>query len=335
MSSAAWVPVPAPPEVSPARRTKASIIVSSILHSSRREFEPDSVSRPVPIRKSVADRVDAIDRAYRDYVFYGNLSPEDLEGRRVLDISPECDFGVALQFLAAGAAQVVVLDTHGAGRNLGAVVPLYRALRERTWGLEQRRFDAAVDLRHGVRIDPARLRVIQGVSLEDAGGLLAAASFSLILSWEALDAIRKIDAAFYTMERLLRAGGRMLHKIPLHDRGMFSAHGLHPLEILTIPEPLYALMTARSGRPNRRRADYYRRMMRELGYFAGLLATSVVGEPGEILPHRLPALGDANYPARAFELVREIRPRLARPFRGLAAEDLLVTGIFLGALKPG
>jgi hypothetical protein len=320
--------------VPPARETKWSVVLRSVLHNWPRGFEPGPTGTE-HIREPLSERLDAIDRVYRDYVFYGNLSREDLEGRRVLEIGPQADFGVALQFLAAGAAQVVVLDTHEIGRRIGSGLPLYRALRERVWGEEGRRFDAAIDLRRGIRIEPARLRVIQGVPVEDAGGLLSAASFSLILSWEVLDAIRGIDAAFYTMERLLQPGGRMLHKIPLGDRGMFSAHGLHPLEFLTIPDSLYALMTSRPRRPNRRRADYYRRIMRELGYFAGLLATAVVGQPGEILPHRLPTLVADYYPEQALDLVREIRPRLARPFRDLTDEDLLVTGIFLGALKPG
>jgi hypothetical protein len=334
MSTAARVQLPAMPRVCPAWLAKSSIIAKSILHNWRGRFEPNSAAGAVRTDKSLTERLDAIDRVYRDYVFYGNLSREDIEGRRLREVGPEGDLGVALQFLAAGAEQVIVLDPRATVRNTGRTLRLYHALRERTWGEERRRFDSAIDLRHGIRIAPARLRVIRGVPLEDAGDLLAAASFSLIVSWETLDAVHEIDRAFYTMERLLRPGGRMLHKVPLGDRGMFSEHGLHPLEFLTVPESVYMLMTACSGRPNRRRVDYYWRMMRELGYHAGLLATSVLGQPGEVLPHRLPVDGAASYPESAFELVRAIRPRLARPFRGLADEDLLVTGIFLGAFKP-
>ena len=60
----------------------------------------------------------------------------------------------------------------------------------------------------------------------------------------------------------------------------------------------------------------------------------MVSEPGEVLPRRLPLDGDASYLASALEQVRAIRPRLAKPFRRLDDQDLLVTGIFLGAFKP-
>jgi hypothetical protein len=327
MSTAAGLQVSVPPRVRPAWLARSSAIARSIF----RRGADSSVASSAP----AAERMDAIDRVYRDYVFYGNLSREDIEGRRVLEIGPDGDLGVALQFLAAGASQVAVLDTNASVRVNGAALRLYHALRERSRGDERRRVDAAVDFRHGLWIDPARLRMIQGVPLEDAGGLMAPSSFSLIVSWERLETVQRIDRAFYAMERLLRPGGRMLHKIGLGDRGMFSAQGLAPLEFLTVPEPVYALMGARGDRPNRRRASYYRRMMRELGYNAGLLATAVAGHPGEILPCGLPFHGGNAYVASALRQVHAVRPRLARPFRQLPDEDLAVTGIFLGAVKPG
>jgi SAM-dependent methyltransferase len=328
MSTAAGLQVSAPPRVRPGWLVRSSAIAASIF---RRGACPSIAASAA----SPAERMDAIDRVYRDYVFYGNLSREDVEGRRVLEVGPGGDLGVALQFLAAGASRVVVLDTNASVRVNGATLRLYHALRERSRGEERRRFDAAVDFRHGLWIDPARLRIIQGVPLEDAGSVMAPSSFSLIVSWERLEVVQEIDRAFYAMERLLRPGGRMLHKIGLGDRGMFSTRGLAPLEFLTVPKPVYALMGPGAGRPNRRRASYYRRMMRELGYDAGLLATAVAGHSGEILPCSLPFHGDNGYLPSALRQVHAIRPRLARPFRQLSDEDLAVTGIFLGAVKPG
>ena len=76
-------------------------------------------------------------------------------------------------------------------------------------------------------------------------------------------------------------------------------------------------------------------------------ASNMIIMPGFIDTHRhicegilrnictdVPLEGDASYLASALEQVRAIRPRLAKPFRRLDDQDLLVTGIFLGAFKP-
>jgi hypothetical protein len=109
---------------------------------------------------------------------------------------------------------------------------------------------------------------------------------------------------------------------------------MHPLEFLTIPTAVYTLMSAYSGQPNRRRADYYRNKMRELGYSANLLVTAVVGEPGEVLPHKPGVEEGVDYGAHSLDLVRGIRPRLAKPFRTVRNRDLLISGVFLIARKP-
>jgi SAM-dependent methyltransferase len=171
--------------------------------------------------------------------------------------------------------------------------------------------------------------------MEDAHRVFSPESFSLIVSRAVLEEVHDIDRALMALDRVLEPGGRMIHKIDLSDYGIFSRHGMHPLEFLTIPEPVYRLMTEHSGHPNRRRLDYYRARMQELGYSAELLVTSVVGEPGEILPHRPVIQEGKDYSSRSLELIKEIRTHLAWPFRKLPDADLLVSGIFLVAQKPG
>jgi hypothetical protein len=319
---------------------KSAIIARKIINNWRCKFrlalgEMNSSARPADARKPVAESIDYIDRVYRDYVFYGHLSQEHIEGRSILEIGPADDFGVALEFLTAGAARVVTLDKFTTNRDTEHAGAVYRSLRERLSGAGVRHFDSAVDLGNGeVRFNPERLQSIEGVATEDSHRVLAAHSFSLIVSRAVLSEIHQIDRAFTAMDRLLEPGGRMLHKIDLTDYGMFSNHGRHPLEFLTIPETLYTAMTEYSNQPNRRRIDYYRNKMRELGYHGGLLVTSIVGEPGEVLPHKASIEPAADYGERSLELVSAIRPRLARPFRNLRDTDLLATGIFLIARKP-
>ncbi len=275
------------------------------------------------------ETLDQIDAAYRDYVFYGNLSEENIAGGRVLELGAG-HFGLALQFLAAGAAEVVALGSCAAEPDQA----LYQAMRDRAWGRPRQNIEAAVSLSGGVCTNPARLRRIERVAVEAADRVLPGRAFHLILSRGALGAVRDLDRAFLAMDRLLAPAGRMLHKIDLGDGGLFSVRGLNPLEFLTISEPVYRLLNGCGRWPNRRRIDYYRRKLRELGYFAGLLVTAIAGVDGEVLPHKPTIEAGEDYFAGTQELVRSIRPRLARPFRHLSDEDLAITGIFLVAQKP-
>jgi SAM-dependent methyltransferase len=322
-----------------ARARKSLIIVKHLVHNWRCRFrsalgETQSSIGSTHARKSVAESLDYVDRVYRDYVFYGNLTREHIEGRRILEIGAGDNFGVALQFIAAGAAQVVTLDKFAARRDAGHTAAVYRGMRERMGNAEGRNCDLAVDLSRGVRFNPGRLQTIEGVGTEEADRVLAPESFSLIVSRAVLEEIHEIDRAFRAMDRLLEPGGRMLHKIDMSDYGAFSNYGMHPLEFLTIPTAVYTLMSAYSGQPNRRRADYYRNKMRELGYSSSLLVTAVVGEPGEVLPHKPGVEEGIDYGAYSLDLVRGIRPRLAKPFRTVRNRDLLIAGVFLIARKP-
>jgi SAM-dependent methyltransferase len=327
---------PAPKLVRPAasgnRVRKSAIVLRQIAHNLRCRFAP-AMGKTGPAEAAPAG-LDAAERMYRDYVYYGGLTPEHLANRRILDAGSGHNSAVALRFLAAGAGAVVALDRFANGCDAAQAGAVYRALRERLSAPEQARFDAAVDLAGAPRFNPERLRVVTGWRPEEALRGLEPESFSIVVSHSRLAEIHSIDRTFRALDRLLERGGLMLHKIDLGDYGTFSRHGMHPLEFLTLPEIVYTMMSDRSGLPNRHRIDYYRAKMRELGYFAGLLVTAVAGEPGEIVPHRPAIEPGTDYPDESLALVRAIRPRLARRFRHLSDADLLVTGLFLVARKP-
>ncbi len=313
------------------RRRRSLILARSVFRNARWLLggRPAQAAgtRPIP------EALDQIDSIYRDYVFYGNLSSEDFDQARVLDLGSEESLGLALQFLSAGAREVTLLDVPAAPGPRDQ--ELCRALRDRTWGKARRNIDSAIGFENDLRLNPSRLRLLEHASVEDTARFLPRRFFSLIVSRGVLGQASDIDAVFQVMDLLLAPGGRMLHKIDLGDRGMFSRDGLHPLEFLTLPSALYPLMDAPEGRPNRRRIDYYRRKLRSLGYFAGLLVTSVTGLRGEILPHKPSVELGEDYFGQTEALIKTIRQRLAQPFRHLPDEDLAVTGIFLIAQKPG
>jgi len=283
-----------------------------------------------PVEKSLA----YINEVFCDYLEYSRLPPKAIRGWRVLEIGPGDNLGVALNFLAAGAAQVVCIDKFHSKRDEAQQMRIYRALRGTYSGEERQRFDEAISLDDGITLNPRRLQYLSGTAIEEAKALFSPGSFDLIVSRAVLMEIADCDRAFATMNHLLRPGGRLIHKIaPLRDYEMFRANGYHPLEFLTIPEHLYACMVSDCGKPNRRLISYYRSKMRDLNYSATTPIVNLLGN-SKFAPYRvMPPQSDPGY-RKALSLVRAIRPRLAKQFRSCPDEDLMIEDFFLVAQKP-
>jgi SAM-dependent methyltransferase len=249
---------------------------------------------------------------------------------RVLELGPGEDVCVALRFLAAGSEYAACVDRFEFDLDPAWERAVYRELlrdldedgRSRLTGLLAA--DGTLDQ------DDARLELIRGVAIEEAAARLGNRRFDLIASVAVLEHVYDLEAAFRAMDELLAPGGRMAHQVDLRDHGMFSGGGRHPLEFLTIPEPVYRLMTSHTGAPNRERAGRYRALLARLGHDATILVTNVGGAPDGIDPYveRLevaPALRES---------IERVRPRLAPRFAALPVEELATTGILIRSVKP-
>jgi SAM-dependent methyltransferase len=322
-----------------AKKSKAVIIAFNILNNwrLRRRFSLGDIQSTYGsshLTLDLSGSLSYINQTFHDYVSYSGLSKEAIRGARVLEIGHGDNVGVALKFLAEGAARVICLDKFYSKRSPEQEHAIYRALRE-TLGVEaRRRFDEVVDLSDGVRFNPDKLRCMYGVGVEAADRFLAPGSSDLIVSRAVLQSVQGPDAAFRAMDRLLAPGGCMAHKIDLRDLGLFTSSGKHPLTFLTVPDFTYRLMTRDTDKPNRRLIGFYRRMLSDLEYESKLYITSLVGRGEEVLPHKVRVELNRDYTVSALSLIDEIRPRLERPFKTMADEDLLVSGIFVIARKP-
>ena len=274
-----------------------------------------------------------INEVYDDYLVYGGLECADLRGKRVLELGPGDNFGVALRFLACGAGRVVTVDKFASRRDDAKQRLIYEALLEQFDEEQRSRVEGAVDLRDGVRFDPERLQVLEGVAVEKAAELLGPGAFDVIVSRAVLEHLYDPDAAFVAMHRLLAPAGMTLHKVDLRDHGMFTDGGMHPLTFLTVPDRIYRLMTQHSGRPNRRLADFYRRKLAEFGYDGRLLVTRLVGPGGEVVPYTEQPPLDDERGRRALGLVESIRTRLRPRFSTLSSSELAIAGVFVSARK--
>lgn len=318
-----------------ARRSKTAIIIYKLFDNRRLrkrvasgdiETTHGSTQLNQPAGKSLA----YIEKQFADYIQYAGLESGSLKGKRILELGPGDNLGVALKFVSAGAASVVCLDRFYSKRDAEHERKIYKALRERLSVAEQGRFDRAVKLTEEVQFNSEKIRSVYGVSLESFADKLANEKFDLILSCAVLEEIYDPDPVFAAMDRLLDRGGSLVHIIDLGDYGMFRNQGMHPLTFLTISEPIYKRMASDSGLPNRKRFGYYLEKMTELGYQSKLFVTSVLPN-GRLEPA-------AEYAPGRFKkdssLVSEIRGKLATDFKDLDEEQLLIDGVLLVATKP-
>ena len=320
-----------------ARRSRSAIIIYKIFDNRRLKKriasgDIETIHGSTHLNQSVTDSLAYIEKQIANYIKYAGLSGDDLKGRRILELGPGDNLGVALKFLAAGAASVVCLDRFYSKRNAAHEREIYKELRETLSADEKVRFDEAVTLTDGVEFNPEKLQTIYGDTLETFAAKLEDKKFDLILSCAVLEEIYDLEPTFAAMDALLLPGGQLIHIIDLSDYGMFRNQGMHPLTFLTISEPVYKRMASDSGLPNRKRLSYYVEKMKQLGYQSKLFITSVL--PGgrlEPAPEYVPGKFKSEASSR---MVTAVRNRLASEFKALDEEELLIDGVLLVAKKP-
>jgi SAM-dependent methyltransferase len=326
-----------------ARQSKSAIIAYKILQNwrMRKRFSSGQIETEhgsSHSRKSLAESIAYIEEQFRDYLTYGELTPKQLQGKKILELGFGDNVGVALKFIAAGAEKVVCVDKFYSKRDSNREREIYTSLRDKLSEEEKRRFDTAVEMDEGIKFNSAKLQVLNGLDLEEAAVQLRkeGEAFDIVLSRAVIEEIYEPQRMFAAADQLLAPGGLMLHKIDLSDYGIFSDGGMHPLTFLTIPNPVYRLMATDSGIPNRKLIGYYREQMNALLYKATFLVTGIVGH-GPVVPHRdFAELNENGFSAAgaAIAKINEIRPRLCPEYREMSNEELMVQGIFVRARKP-
>lgn len=302
----------------------------------RAHLRTDQISQPDYSSNPDSDIPLYLDRAnntFARYQTYGGLTDARLRGARVLEIGPGETLSVALRFVGAGASQVVAVDKFVPLQRSRFHQTLYRTLAE---GLDEdarARVTSAVDLRDGVTLDEHRVSYVYGKGIDEAAAGFPAESFDAIVSNAVLEEMYDLDGTFAALDRVLKPGGRQVHVIDLRDYGMFSKHGYHPLEFLTVPDPVYRYMVESTGQPNRRLVDYYRERMDALGYSASIYTTWILGQSKPLATFPTSIRRGVDYSDESLALVRSIRPRLLPRYQKLSDEDLIVQSIILVAEK--
>ena len=293
----------------------------------RRDRLMGATHRDLDLRGSLA----YIDAVHDDYLGYAGMRPEELEGKRVLELGPGDSLGVALRFAAAGA-DVVAIDRFHTWRDPAQQARIHLAVRDRMTAEQSRRLGSLLSDDGELDLETERLGLIEGVPIEDAPARLGGQQFDLIVSRAVLEHVLDLDGAFAAMDQLLRAGGVLAHKVDIRDHGLFTDGGQHPLTFLTVSDRTYALMGAEAGLPNRELMSDYKRRLDSLGYESEYLVTHLIDRPDEIEPAA--EFPDAGRLAAAEARAEMIRGRLLPRFRDRPARDLAVSGVFVIARKP-
>lgn len=266
---------------------------------------------------------------FRDYLRYGSLRPESLNGLRVLEVGPGDNHGVALLFIAFGASQVVTIDRFDAVRDLQQEREIYKHLQSTLPIKARDRLAGVVDSLGNLDATSTTLTRYCGVEVSALEAANVGPGFDLIVSRAVLEHIHSLERDLETMVRLMSPSGLMLHDIDLRDHGLFTSGGMHALTFLTVPDRLYRAMSSDCGLPNRARLSDYQTAFAQLGLAVQVYATRLLGGAEELVPHpRLESLAEEDFAACLGELQRiwpELRPR----FRASGARNLMITGIFV------
>ena len=269
-----------------------------------------------------------IRRTFDDYACYGGLTDADIAGASLLEVGPGDSLGTGLLFLSRGAARYTAIDKFYSQHDNARAEAIYKVLRRDLPPQQQAAFDAA------------RVETVYGHGAQEAGKVFAPASFDGILSRAVLHEIYEAEEAILALDRVLKPGGWMVHKIDLRDDGLFSGRGFHPLEFLTISAPVYWLMAYDTDKTCRRPLSSYREIMQRLGYEAKFLVTGIIEKQGYQSTENPTGAGKerleagVDYGEEYTRLVAAIRPRLQPPFRAMPDSDLLTASVFLVARKP-
>jgi hypothetical protein len=323
-----------------AKRIKWFVIITNIGQDSLRRFgiKSDQIGQSSSLSSLDRDaselpaQVAKIQNIYRQYLHYAEWQPAMMAGKRMLELGPGFTIGVPLMFAADGAEHAVGLDKFVPFQNGPFYEKLYALLRGTLSQREQANFDAAIQLSPRITLNSSRLTYVYGKDVTECVQELGPATYDLIVSNAVLEEMYDPTPVFEAQDRLLRPGGLMIHKIDLGDYGMFSKHGFHPLEFLTVPDWAYRRMVESSGQPNRRLVDYYRDTVARLGYQSTIYIARVLGSP-EVREPKTQLQPGADYSAETVRVLDEIRPELLPRYRSLPNSDLLVQGIILVARK--
>ncbi len=257
---------------------------------------------------SVEEGVEYVDEVFREYLEVGQFSTADILGKKILEVGPGDNFGVALKFIAAGAEQVVALDRFSQIRDSNKEANVYRCLEQDLSQSEALKMKSAYGMVNGkIQVDPQMIDYWENCPVES---YKSSDGFDLIVSRSVLEHVADLKVVFEAFARLLKPGGTMIHRVDLRAHGMFTDRS--DMFFLTLPSWWWSAIGSRTGNINRTRCESYTQLIRQTGFEV----------TNWIINHHYSDFS-----------VKSVRPNLAREFSPLSDEELSVAGFSFSARR--
>jgi SAM-dependent methyltransferase len=283
-------------------------------------------------RADLTQNVKYIEDVVGDYFEYGNLAPDDLVGKHVLEIGPGDTLGVAMLLLAKGAASVTCVDRFKPSVNPDKNRQVCDALIRNLSSEQQARVAGLMDcFIHNKSSTDGRMIAAYGTAIEQLHHDGKKRYFDLVVSRAVLEHVYDLPEAWNEMVKVLKPDGRMLHKVDFRSHKFFNK--VHPLYFLTFEEWAWRTMTSPDPTLNRQRSNVYRSLLDRTFRDYRIYYTSLL-EHSELVPHPMEMKIGVHYQEGDLAAVGAIRPRLAKQFRDLSDLDLLASGIFIDCRLP-
>jgi len=269
-----------------------------------------------------------INEVFNDYFVNSGLDANSILGKTILEIGPGENLGVALRFLAAGAARVVCIDRFNSLLGEEMQTEVYRTLFSGLQKSEQENLKDVISFCDGTfRINTAKLEYLN-VSAENLDRSFPPLSFDLIVSRAVLEHVLLIEPAMEAMHKMLKPGGFMLHEVDFRDHGIFTNYKLPPLTFLSLSTAKWIAMTSNLGAPNRRMLGYYKSFFIEKGYLLDFLILRLFNSDTRVV--KLKELSEEIINTIAADTIqKQVHPSC----RIKGSEDLLAAAAFFCAKK--
>lgn len=284
------------------------------------------------VTRSGAAHADRTEREAFDYItsvfskYKAAAAVSNFYGQ-VAEIGPGDSCGVGLMFLGDGCDQVDLVDRFFSNRDEQQQKKINQFIVQQ--------FPHLVQLMKNQDFSERSFRKLTryyGPSAAAETFFTARRKYDFIVSCAVMehvyDPVRSISSAISA----LNPGGMMLHQVDCRDHGQFSGH-FHELKFLELPGRMYSPL-GWGGGPNRLRLSAYVKAVQQQGAICSIYPTTLAGVVEEICPYT--SLEGIPQPVlhTSRRFVSAVRDALARPFREMADEDLMVTSFMLVAKKP-
>lgn len=213
-----------------------SIIMKEILANTIMSIPSLSKVRTSNPRTSNRDILTEAQKLYAQSQFFLD-SAGDLHDKTVIEIGPGDSIGLAPLFISAGAKKYICVD-----RFLGDI-----------YGDRSRSLYHELSLLcNDFRSDWTEFVETHRMPIEAAANI--GVKGDVIVSFNVLEHVLDIEKTISSMSAMLNQNGKMIHRVDYGPHGVWL-NSEDPLDFLSVPDLLWALMGYHRGMPNRVRHD--------------------------------------------------------------------------------